>query len=383
MTVQKRLLHSLLFCLLICIYSCDQNSYKFVKIKEYSFQFDSIDKTFANIYIDNNDEYLVLLNDSEKTIEIQSINDHELKHSIPIEFLYSASGRRSFMPSRFFIHSPDSIFILLLDDITIGLINNNGYIVKKWKVTDFYESKYEYILNASFEMPLMYSNERIFIQIASIINDPSPQNRDLLFYSMPQELIIDISVDPPIITNNTCTFPKPYQDGKHYYSDYFPSRIINNENLLIYSFKRDHNLYVYDTERLVDQVNAISDFYDYFNEYDRESTDDLAGAKEYVFTEPQYFRLIYDQFRDIYYRIFLHRMEYENPDGTINNKKKWSIIVLNSNMEMMNEIVMDHELYYTTRIYPIKDGVLIQRKQSKNDRKIRKIDFDLLKILTN
>jgi hypothetical protein len=69
----------------------------------------------------------------------------------------------------------------------------------------------------------------------------------------------------------------------------------------------------------------------------------------------------------VYYRIAKHSQPISNSDGTSNNffDASWSIIVLDDNLKVIDEILFSPKEYVMGRVFIIKGGLLLTKRIQK------------------
>lgn len=156
-------------------------------------------------------------------------------------------------------------------------------------------------------------------------------------------------------------YPQAYvSDTKDYY-DCSP-KVSFNEKGLVYAFGADHYIYSYEEGEGFKTFKAKSKYVKYFREYPEDKAFDLVYLKKYNYEEPRYLDVIYDPFRQLYYRIVKHRSKYKRGEGML--PSNWSVIVLDKNMEKIGEVLFDNPLYSTQIIAPAKGGLYIHKNYS-------------------
>lgn len=166
------------------------------------------------------------------------------------------------------------------------------------------------------------------------------------------------------IENKNCTYimpyPKIYQKanwgGGMFRSGYTCFNSL--KNLILFSFPASHELFVYNIEN-----NAITSFYagsncidiisSYSNNVD-ERFDDNRSIKHYI-SNPNYGAIIYDKYRQLYYRIA--EIPRRNEVGGYRLLKQLSIIILDLSFRIVGETIFLQP--YGTTILVAPDGLMI------------------------
>lgn len=162
-------------------------------------------------------------------------------------------------------------------------------------------------------------------------------------------------------------YPQAYISGLKDYYDFSPKVSFNKEGL-VYAFGADHYIYSYKEGRELQSFKAKSKYIRHFQEYPEDKNFDLVYLKKYNYEEPRYLDVIYDPFRQLYYRIVKHRSRYRR--GVAKLPSNWSVIVLDKNMEKLGEVLFDDPLYSSQIIVPSKDGLYV-RKNFKDQASVK------------
>lgn len=278
------------------------------------------------------------------------------------------------------VHQWDSVFILSSEDQIVYLLNSGGEILQEIKCYPIDSiSSVNYSVIAIHNVPVLYHDQRVYlIKPYTDIALNTPENRRN-YFSRPSQLVCSATDST---TYSTGSFPEAYRNGDFYY-DFYPSRCINNNGEMVYSFGADHNLYVYKNDSVRAGVHECkSKYVNSFNTFAQDKIDDLAYQREYRIKEPRYVKLIYDKYRNVYYRIVKHPAEFLNKEGTIvkASEVNWSIMIINQNFEVIKEIEFDAKEYSSAWIYPVPEGVYISQNFDRGIKE-NKIAVSLFKIV--
>lgn len=95
----------------------------------------------------------------------------------------------------------------------------------------------------------------------------------------------------------------------------------------------------------------------------------IALRDRYLIEEAYYGPIVYNPFRNEYYRIFYHSLptKNENGDYTIYTDKSSSIMVFDINLKLKNEIYFDKNYFIFLGLTPTKDGIIFNSILSKHD----------------
>lgn len=269
-----------------------------------------------------------------------------------------------YYPRRICYHNKDSIFILPDNGHrSIFLIGSDGEVRQEWNIDLILE--YPYLLSAYSSNPMYFEKGKLLIRF---IPNMSPYANRKVFFEIPPDLVFDIQKDS---IYRVGAWPKKYSTQN--FNDFAPQRMIlpdKGDMKILYSYNADHNLYVLNDQKIIQEVRAKSDYIDNFKLYSDDSLNNIAYKMRYLITAPVYTKIFYDSSRKEYYRVALHRTSYI--DEKTNNKKQgfdrpWSVIVFDSTFSKINEVKFSPEEYRAGPLLMSSEGLLIPQTSENND----------------
>jgi hypothetical protein len=354
---------------IILFTSCNggKNNYSLKKDRDIKLKFETSINNLSNIayYNEGATDYIIYVNNVNHCINFRNIETDSIDIKINLANLDSIQNTEDGVAC--FIHNPDSVFVLLNERNVIYLLNRNGEIRSEWKVNTVLENNNkEYVLQDIEPMKLFYKNGKIYIQSVRqdiIVN--TPENKKI-YFNTPPEVIIHIAEEPCLITNKTGYWPGIYKTGLGY-GDYWPARCVNSKDEIIYSFAINDSLFIYKEDHLTSIINAKTKFQQNINPYPPDSNGHFAFLKKYNRTESRYKSILFDKYKDQYYRVYSKGEEKENADGGKNFL--WSLIVLDSNLKTVSETEFNSYNYNDFSILPTTEGLLICQTSRNTDEK--------------
>jgi hypothetical protein len=154
-------------------------------------------------------------------------------------------------------------------------------------------------------------------------------------------------------------FPTKYQEGNDIFLDAFPFVLSLSKSTTLISYAYDDSIYVYKDGRIDKSYKCKSKFIKQQNPYPEDKQFDMVFYKDYLLFEPQYLKLMYNKYENQYYRIAKHPIDSKSKDGNRIEKMEWSIIVMNSEFEVINEVVFDYRYHSPELVLPSNNGVYI------------------------
>ena len=318
--------------ILFLIYSCTTNKdsenssqYKKYLKESISISLDSVSTyqfNWIQVIEDENDrELLINLNKIYNSLDFYDLGNKKLEKRISINDL---SLDTRFIAHSFFYHNEDSIFIFPQYNFNgTLLINNVGKKVdEKGKIYDVLEEAQEgqYILNhiTSPSNPSLYRDGNIYFSTIQMYVD--------IYNPLPKDVITNFKWD---LKSDTIS---PISDTIYIY---------NSNNILI-------------SKRLC----GTPDFQGFvelppgnpFNE-----------QYKFVVSQNSYARLLYDKYRDVYYRFFIIQRNLTEEDRSTkdNSKNKFAVLVYDNNFNLIKQVEFPSNKYFHYSSFVAIDGLYI------------------------
>ncbi|WP_425637573.1 DUF4221 family protein [Algoriphagus yeomjeoni] len=138
---------------------------------------------------------------------------------------------------------------------------------------------------------------------------------------------------------------------------------------LVYSLVADHNLYVADLDgNLNKSVEAKSQFVDQGFPSFREATDRFSTMK-YVFASDRYERILWDQYRGVFYRFVYPKVVVES-EGEIEQlrrfPRKFAVMILDKELNVLGETLFPENTYYPGNSFVSQEGLYISISHPDN-----------------
>ncbi|MBA3986330.1 MAG: DUF4221 family protein [Flavobacteriales bacterium] len=253
------------------------------------------------------------------------------------------------------------------------MVNNKGEKIDEW-IIDYKLSTYEeYDLSGNRGSRIEYQDGKCFIFHYPEFAVLEPEFRKR-YFNTPIELTIDLKERKVI--NFTGKFPEYFQEKEYYV---FNSTRALNKKKLIYSFANDNDLYVYNQG--IEKISVKSNFFEQSPTFDyHQYAFDYKKIEQYLVENFRYDIISFDPFRKQYYRVCLHKTNYENSNGTINKfvDKPFSIMVLDEKFNLIKEVVFPKAEFDFTKIFVVKEGLMFSKSHPmKNDEFIKFAVYEL------
>ena len=319
-------------------------------------------KMHEEVVIVNQTEHLLRTNTKHKSIDFYNLKKRAFEKRIQIPFYFDA----------FNYISQDTIYVLKYEEFTLCHFDSQG---NQLKIVDFNELS-THSDGIKFGVYGHYKrfktiDNKFLMNIVAIIRPPD-------YYSYPTIGIYDINNHQLVKTGY---FPDYIQNGEMWFS-FYPFYCVNSKNEIVNSYAVSHSLFVYDLNgNLKKTVDAKSKFIDKLESLNMEKSYVRKFSSEYEITRSRYDALTYDKYRNLYYRVAIHSQDLVNIDGSVNeyNSNPWSIIILDSNFNIIDEVLMQANLYKPNFLNITKDGILIQ-KNLDNTESMTDLEYTLVRI---
>lgn len=368
---------------LIMFFSCNSNKTDNYQLKESninkSFNLDSNTKNslyFLAPYANKDGkEYLTFQNGKKNEILFYDINTSQLLFKIEPE-IDGNNGVGRFLG--YYIQNLDSIYLTNYDFQEIAIIDKNAIVKDK--------INYEKADNGT---PLSF-----FCFITHVYRPATVIGRKMYIYSGPNRWVENapvaaiLDLDTKSIQALPFTYPQ-YEGSKvkrkqyGWENDY--SRCFDGKRF-IYSFDYEEDLYVTSSinHDSIYRVKAKSKFIPQLN-----WPPEFGYDPDRLCTNPRYGNILYDKYRNVYYRIAYPKTEINWAKEKIRSMelleyggKSFSIIILDKDLNYIGETKFRDYTYNSKLILIMKDGIYISSSHYMNpnfsDDRLSFVRFDLI-----
>lgn len=320
----------------------------------------------SQIYTDGEEETYIMLD--ENKLHFFHLSTGKQYDTLDIKECGKLNNYSGFlyMKKNFFVYNYKQKVVYCLD----SMLN----IRDSWAVREQCKAKYPIDPEALTLSPILYSNNHIVLSGSGLGSpkDATPENR-------PTSCSIDIVTGGLFYGGG---YPSQYTEGD-FGGVYFNSiyQTVDKKGRYIYSFPADHSVYFYSPDLTTsEQVYMGSRYISEIVSSDYNSVELLRDKSlriKYYIGQSSYANIVYDKFRDLYYRFAEHPLPIE---WTPTQKfcKPFSIIVMDADRRIISEtpIVADYAQLNLGNVHVSKAGLLIQ----KNNMDENKIEFVVYKM---
>ncbi|MGI6370197.1 MAG: DUF4221 family protein [Candidatus Kapaibacterium sp.] len=258
---------------------------------------------------------------------------------------YGIKFQTSYPLVEYNLHTLDSIFAIVCYQNKLCQFSRQGELVNEWDIKLFDDSiSYE----AYFLKPLI-NDDVIYFEIGADLSVPA-------FYNTKHIGMIKLLDGKIRGYKKIINYPDFYRQDSSYLLLDVNKLIYNNKELLI-SYGLSHDLYLYKDDTNYRTINVKSRYLDTFR-YEQ------TNYRDQQIEDGKYSDILYDKYRNLYYRVVRHNQNMYNPDGTVNDywDCSWSIIFLNSDLSIIDEIFFPAKKYLACEVVITSEGILLRNR---------------------
>jgi hypothetical protein len=328
---------------------------------------------------ENGREYLGYVNMAINELQFYDPQDqYRLIHriQIPTDERYRCGNILGFK-----FYNWDSIYLRPSDPFAVILIDSSARLVDSYSYINN-DSLYKKLATSSFQFmpgmkPEIYNNRLTIPLQISYFSDDSRSDEILN-----QSIGLELDIKTGEFNVPDWYLPNEYIEST--FNSFESSRVFNGQEY-IYSFEGNHNLICYDKDHTTYSIHKTpSKYIEHFGEKTR-SNMSLEKYLDIRTKNPRYLSLVYDQYRDIYYRFFYPGMtdkfELENRRGS-RFLHQFGIQVLDKDFKTIHETLLPSNTYYSRNFFVNKEGLYLSTDNNDNpDIEEESLKFQLFKLI--
>lgn len=317
-------------------------------------------------FLDDGTEYLTFQNNMESEILVYNMKKQTYVRTISFD-REGPNGIGWF--GGYYIKGWNEIYLPDMMRSEINIVNSDGRLLRTISYAETVQGKktIPFTSLTSTYTPMVFIGHQLYI----------PQTINLMYGSKALE-------DSPVtVVLDTLTyklkelpfrFPKimSLEDvkNKSLGSEYSYSRCFDGKNF-IYSFFFDENIYITPpSHKRIDKIAVKSRYINELKFVDR-TPDNLNLVAKALSELPFYSNLIYDKYRNVYYRFVFPKVELPTNEKNYAEiwqmgRTKFSIIILNDQFEVIGETLFPENVYASTQYFIRKDGLYLSTSFPKN-----------------
>jgi len=325
-------------------------------------------------YIDDNKRYLAYLNQTKNEIHFYDIDRGIILKKIKL----NRDGPDGVgLIYGFEVVSLDSIYIASSNRI-LYLIDGKAKILNQIKYMTPENPRIGMIQLFSVLNTRLVFNENRIIAYTGLVGDWMKMDQNFLNN---QYIEIEINSTLDSLKQIKMTYPSDYLQKGPKPMD--ASRVFSG-NHFVYSFAADPYIYITNDHKSITKKIAKSDYIGEVSPFPQDI--DIAKYEQYVLETGLYGSIVYDNFRDIYYRfcdIGVSAESVENINKSVRNRTKQSIIILDRKFNKIGETLLPEKRFKLNNFFVLKEGLYVSNNTPYNmEMDENKLSFSLFKFST-
>lgn len=379
----------LVFLLIAIFYSCNTTSdisgnVAYSKFTDTLFVKGKDVLSFFDLSKKDSDQYLFLYRPKNSRIAVVDLNQNKETGSFKIPKENTADSGIGGLRS-FFYENKDSVFLLYQYQLSIidTLLN---YKFIKNNINGSGSEDWPPVVYSNFGrvFPVYYDSKRKELLIrqhcGTCGNDTSFFRTNIVAaYNFKKDTFVDLGVP----------FPDKYK--KNYFGDaLYPFREVKGDSL-IFTFNADPYITILNrATNTITKVLSRSKFQkEEIEPLDIQFIGDINKRSDHLIESPLYMKIIYDPFRNLYYRFYLDGKPLKNEDGTYNTfgDKDLIIMVLDSRFNTISEINLGKGYLWNYSFVGKRGLYILQDTKAsytfESDWNEQKLIFDIIRVGNN
>lgn len=308
---------------------------------------------------DENGSWLFNVNQTNNEIQLYNLESRKMEKRMVFD-LEGPEGVEFI--SGIHVQSMDSIFLFGYPMRNLQLTDTSGSIKANYKYEPPLYYLGAYLNNVHFVYTPILSGNKLLVN-TKFEGDLRTIEDDTL---ATKSLSYTINLDNSEVKLQPMTWPAGYNASGPKLLDF--SMASNGENL-VYSLVADHALYVADLDgNFIKKVDAKSRYVDQGFPSFNEATDRFKTMK-YVLASDRYERLLYDEYRGVFYRFVFPKVEVQNEEEITQLRRfprKFAVMILDKDLNVLGETLMPENTYYPGNSFVSKEGLYISINHPDN-----------------
>jgi hypothetical protein len=325
----------------------------------------------------------------DRVFMIENIEDIEMIHPqvdnnlIIINYLKNKKSETIHINSNllwdnFYYLNKDSIFLINRYNGLIYLVNSKSELIDNWQVPLQIDSV-QYTIYIARQCDLYVKNSEMYLKIIGVSGDDYIYNYYIsMIYDLKFHKIKRIYMKYPAVyttTHNwsnvgcivTTTYKSPNQIFYNFpmYENIISYSLINNETKEIH-LPRSKYIKDFPPPIFANNWKELRQSY----------------IRTYWIDKPSYQQLIFDKYRNLFYRIVYHSQPLNDSSGNYNDDftRNWSIMVFDESFKFINEQFFEGRKYQPFFTFVTSDGLIIPFHDRYQNNNSNGITYQLFKI---
>ncbi len=305
------------------------------------------------VYLDGESSWLFMMDQANNDILLYDLKKEKLQHTIDLQ-LEGVNGV-GFIYG-FQVESLSSIYLLPQGDPFIYQIDTSATLLKKYVYEEpplYSEASHT---SSHYSAPPLFSKGQVLVKTK--FGGSFREMTSQMIQNGAMSYTIDLKDRAVKLSKHL--YPKDYLDEGLRSWDL---SMAASADQIVYSLFADHHVYfAEDTDEVLQKRLAKSKYIETFDTIPLKK----GGLKiaEYLLASPHYENLLYDPYREVYYRFVIHRTTIKNSGHLIQLRQfadKFSIMVLDRSLRVLGETLFEEEFYVPNNAFVGKEGLYISR----------------------
>lgn len=333
-----------------------------VPVSTLSFDLDSV-STFSPYTLqylaESGEEYLLTDNRNMLSVDVYSFKEKKLIHRLMIN---DSTGELASDIHGFWAISKDSVFVyspFRMNPIVLKLYN--WEIVERSSMTIANPLTGNPIFNhaSMTASPSFVMGNRIYFSEL-----PLADISQLIGTDYSPEVVHDMGTDSTYTSG--ITWPEIYEHNK-WDNLFLYLKTYDKYGRTIYSWEASHQLMVRKNDSIY-EVSARSHYFDAEIIYDPNNVNS-EGRDFNIIELDHYMMILYDSYRDVYYRFAIHGIPKNRVNGGFNTASDlpFSVIILDNNFNKLGETYFEPATYSPKDSFVGKEGLYISTHNKRSD----------------
>lgn len=317
----------------------------------------SYDFSYFDLGVIEEKEKLIILNRINSSVDFYDLNSGELES----RFIIQQDGPSQLRDAQgLLFHNQDSIFVFTsFLRSKFGLFNMNGELKSYFKPKTHSDNLLDQLHNHSSSptVPTIFLNGKLFFSQLTLGN---PAGNPAFSDSHEPEFVYHLENDS-IEQISSLKMPLEFRGKTLPVSFTFQSKALNESNDFVFSWFGSDSIYVYDSKYIFKSKHLAKSLLS--NGIEKTSLPlSQEDSNRLVLSQTHYPRLIYDPYRQLYYR-FTHIRRTYDPNELIDHKSihknPFSIIVFDLNFVKLDEVIFPSKTYNLYQAFVAKEGLYL------------------------
>jgi len=382
-----KIIHSLWLIGFMCLLACgpeksDQQVYGLQSIGHIALDLDETTPNFSmglQYYAEGEEELLFNINWNTNSIQMYDLKNGDLVKTIPFE-KEGDQGVGELMA--FHVHTMDSIFLFPFGASSFSLADTSGKVAKRFRYEAPENHTPGFVHNISYISPPIVQGSKIILKTRpAIVSNYNEMTNEMLAKS---HLTFRLDLESLKTTLLPQNYPADYLEKG---SKRFEFSMIEWDGKVVYSFFGDHNLYW--AENFEGPLKSIEGRSTYLNEtlplFPKGGP--ILESQKYSFASSRYENLLYDRYREVYYRFAYPDLEVNSEEevrALRNNPGPFVIMVFDHELTLLGEAYFEGGKYLPMNAFVGKQGLYLSTNNPDNPEIVEdKMEFEVFSLVVD